>query len=73
MSSRERKALVLYREFLRRAPEEPGVEEVEEKVRQLEEQKKQALLERELQQAEVWFEKQDYWRSKLPLSARSSG
>jgi tetratricopeptide (TPR) repeat protein len=65
MSPRERKALVLYSTFLRQAPEDPRAGEVKEKVRRLEEQKEQALLEKELKQAEAWFHKKDYWRANF--------
>jgi tetratricopeptide (TPR) repeat protein len=60
-SPRERKALVLYREFLRRAPEDPRAPEVEQKMQDLDARRKSALLEAELAQAETAFKKQDYW------------
>lgn len=58
---RERKALLLYREFLRHAPEDPRAATVQEKVQDLESRRKQALLQAELDRAEAAFEKSDYW------------
>ncbi|MBI3301917.1 MAG: hypothetical protein HYZ72_07555 [Deltaproteobacteria bacterium] len=58
---RERKALVLYREFLRRAPEDPRAPEVEKKVQELEARRRSAMLEAELARAEAAFKQQDYW------------
>ncbi len=58
---RERKALVLYREFLRRAPEDPHAPGVQEKVQELETRRRNALLAAELARAEAAFKKQDYW------------
>src|SRR6058998_1927382 len=49
---RERKALVLYREFLRRAPEDPRAPQIEKKVQELEAQ---------LAHAEAALQQQDYW------------
>jgi len=60
-SPRERKALVLYREFLRRAPKDPRAPEVEKKMQDLDARRQSALLEAELAQAETAFKKQDYW------------
>ena len=40
---RERKALVLYREFLRRAPEDPRAADIAKKVEDLEARRKQAM------------------------------
>lgn len=58
---RERKALTLYREFLRRAPEDPRAEKVQQKVQDLDTRRKNALLEEEVTRAEKAFDKQDYW------------
>ena len=58
---RERKALVLYREFLRRAPEDPRAADVAKKVADLEARRKQAMLEAELTRAETAFKAKDYW------------
>ncbi|TMA60902.1 MAG: hypothetical protein E6J80_01435 [Deltaproteobacteria bacterium] len=60
-SPRERKALVLYREFLRRAPEDPRALQVEKKVQELEVRRKSAMLEAELAHAEAASQQQDYW------------
>jgi tetratricopeptide (TPR) repeat protein len=60
-SPRERKALVLYREFLNQVPEDPRALEVEKKAQALETRRKNAMLEAELAQAETAFKKQDYW------------
>ena len=60
-SPRERKALVLYREFLRRAPEDPRALQVEKKVQELEVRRKSAMLEAELAHAEAALQQQDYW------------
>jgi tetratricopeptide (TPR) repeat protein len=60
-SPRERKALVLYREFLRRAPEDPRAPKIEQKVQDLDARRKSALLEEELTRAAAAFKKQDYW------------
>lgn len=64
-SPRERKALVLYREFLRRAPEDPRAPEIAKKVEELDERRKSALLEAELARAEAALKKQDYWRANF--------
>lgn len=58
---RERKALVLYREFLRRNPEDARASEIQQKVQDLEKRRKNALLEAELTQAEAALKKKDYW------------
>ena len=58
---RERKALVFYREFLHRFPEDPRANEVAQKARDLEARRKQAMLNVELSRAEAAFKKQDYW------------
>ena len=58
---RERKALVLYREFVRQAPEDPRTAEVQKKVQELEARRKSALLEAELSRAQGAFKKEDYW------------
>jgi len=58
---RERKALVLYREFLRRAPEDPHAADISKKVDDLEVRRKQAMLEAELTRAEAAFNAKDYW------------
>jgi tetratricopeptide (TPR) repeat protein len=60
-SPRERKALVLYREFLRRVPEDPRAPEVEKKAEELDARRKSALVEAEIAQAEAALKKQDYW------------
>lgn len=62
---RERKALVLYREFLRRAPKDPRAEEVAEQVEDLETRRKTAMLETELSRAEAAFKKKDYWSANF--------
>ena len=64
-SPRERKALVLYREFLRRAPEDPRAPEVEKKVEELDARRKSAMLEAEIAHAEAAFKKQDYWTANF--------
>lgn len=58
---RERKALVLYRAFLRRNPDDPRNPEIQEKVQDLETRRKNALLETELTHAETAFKKKDLW------------
>ena len=58
---RERKALVFYREFLRRFPEDPRTPEVTQKARDLETRRTQAMLNMELARAETAFKKHDYW------------
>jgi tetratricopeptide (TPR) repeat protein len=58
---RERKALVLYREFLRRHPEDPRTAAVQQKMQALETRRKVALIDVEIDRAEAAFEKQDYW------------
>lgn len=58
---RERKALVLYREFLRRAPEDPRTAGIATKVEDLETRRKTAMLEAELSRAEAAFKEKDYW------------
>lgn len=58
---RERKALVFYREFLRRFPDDERATEVAQKARDLEARRKQAMLNAELGRAEAAFKKQDYW------------
>lgn len=58
---RERKALVLYREFLRRAPEDPRAADIATKVEDLETRRKTAMLEAELSRAEAAFKEKDYW------------
>lgn len=58
---RERKALVLYREFLRRAPEDPRAPEVQQKLQDLETRRRDAMLEAELARAAAAFTKRDYW------------
>jgi pentatricopeptide repeat protein len=58
---RERKALVFYREFLRRFPEDPRAAEVSQKARDLETRRKQAMLNMELGRAEAAFKNHDYW------------
>lgn len=58
---RERKALVLYREFIHQAPEDPRVPEVQQKAQDLESRRKRALLEAELARAQAAFKKEDYW------------
>jgi tetratricopeptide (TPR) repeat protein len=58
---RERKALVLYREFLRRAPEDPRAADIAAKMEELETRRKTALLEAELSRAEAAFQDKDYW------------
>lgn len=58
---RERKALVLYHEFLRLAPEDPRAAEAQQKVQTLETRRKNAELEAELSRAETAFTKEDYW------------
>lgn len=58
---RERKALVLYREFIRQRPEDPRAPAVQEKVQDLENRRKSALLDAELARAQAAFKKKDYW------------
>jgi hypothetical protein len=58
---RERKALVLYREFLRRAPEDPRAAEVQQKLQDLETRRRDAIVEAEVTRAESEFDKRDYW------------
>lgn len=58
---RERKALVLYREFLLRNPDDPRISEIQQKVQDLETRRKNALLEAELAQAEAALKKKDFW------------
>ena len=58
---RERKALVFYREFLRRFPDDPRVSEISQKAREIEIRRKQAMHSAELARAESAFQQQDYW------------
>jgi|GEM_PF-5821108 len=58
---RERKALVFYREFLRRFPDDARAAEITQKARDLETRRKQAMLDAELARAEAAFKKRDYW------------
>lgn len=58
---RERKALVFYREFLRRFPEDARATEIAQKARDLEARRQQAMLNAELVRAEAAFKKRDYW------------
>ncbi len=58
---RERKALVFYREFLRRFPDDPRVAEITQKTRDLDTRRKQAMLAAELSRAERALQKKDYW------------
>jgi tetratricopeptide (TPR) repeat protein len=60
-SPRERKALVLYREFLRRAPTDPRAPEVQQKVAALEARRNRAMLEAELARADAALQQGDYW------------
>jgi tetratricopeptide (TPR) repeat protein len=64
-SPRERKALVLYQEFLRRAPQDPRATAVREKADKLEVRRNNALVQDELAQAKAAFEEQDYWRANF--------
>ncbi len=64
-SPRERKALVLYQQFLRRAPDDPRVAEVREKVQALETRRQEALLDEELDKAKAAFEQHDYWAANF--------
>ena len=58
---RERKALVFYREFLHRFPNDPRAAEITQKVRELDQRRTQAMLTAELNRAEKAFQEQDYW------------
>lgn len=58
---RERKALVLYREFLRRFPEDPRAPEIAKKAQALDERRRNAMLEEELLRAETAVKQKDYW------------
>ncbi len=60
-SPRERKALVLYQQFLRRAPHDPRAAEVQKKIDALETRRQKALLDEELDKAAAAFEQGDYW------------
>lgn len=60
-SPRERKALVLYQQFLRRAPHDPHAAEVQKKINALETRRQKALLDEELDKATAAFEQGDYW------------
>ncbi len=62
---RERKALVLYQEFLRRAPQDQRAAQVREKAQALEVRRTNALLKDELAQAKAAFAQQDYWRANF--------
>ena len=62
---RERKALVLYQEFLRRVPHDQHAAEVREKAAEIEARRTKALLKDELAQAEAAFEEQDYWTANF--------
>lgn len=64
-SARERKALALYRLFLERAPDDPRVPEVEEKIGRLDGKRKRALVEAELERAERAFAEEDYWTANF--------
>jgi len=61
LGPRERKALVLYREFARQAPEDPRVPQVQQQIQDLENRRKSVLLEAELSRAQAAFKKEDYW------------
>lgn len=58
---RERKALILYREFLRRAPEDPRAAAVQKKVEEIDSRRKNAMLQAELASAEIAVQQRDYW------------
>lgn len=60
-SPRERKALVLYQQFLRRAPDDPRAAEVQKKIEALETRRQKVLLDEELDKATAAFEQRDYW------------
>lgn len=64
-SPRERKALVLYKEFLYRAPKHERATQVRETVDALEARRKQALLQAELERAKAAFAKRDYWSANF--------
>ena len=64
-SPRERKALVLYKEFLYRAPEHERATQVTETVESLEVRRKQASLQAELERAKAAFVKHDYWSANF--------
>lgn len=60
-SPRERRALVLYKEFLRRAPADPRAPEVRQMVAALEARRTRAMLEAELARADMALQQRDYW------------
>jgi len=58
---RERKALVFYREFLRRFPDDSRVPGITQKTRDLDTRRTQAMLTAELNRAEKALQEHDYW------------
>lgn len=58
---RERKALVFYREFLHRFPDDPRSPAITQKARDLDIRRKQAMLTAELGRADLALQKNDYW------------
>ena len=64
-SPRERKALALYRRFIEQAPDDPRVPEVQKKMESLEEKRKAALVQTELDRAEQASAEEDYWKANF--------
>lgn len=64
MSVEERKALVLYQQFLARYPEDPEAERVKQDVNRLMAKKREALLEKQLERGETALEAGDLWMAE---------
>ena len=64
MSAEERKALVLYEQFLARHPEDPEVERVEKDVARLRAKRRKALLAQQIAQGEQALETGNFWTAE---------
>ncbi|MFQ5657980.1 MAG: tol-pal system YbgF family protein [Candidatus Methylomirabilales bacterium] len=69
MSVQERKALVLYQEFLRRYPEDPEAERVEEDVTRLQAKRQEALMVRQVERGEEALEAGNLWTAERHFEA----
>ncbi|MFQ5532555.1 MAG: hypothetical protein ACE5EP_01755 [Candidatus Methylomirabilales bacterium] len=69
MSLEERKALVLYQQFLSRYPEDPEAERVEEDVTRLLAERREALLVRQIERGEEALEAGDLWTAERHFEA----
>lgn len=61
MSAEERKALVLYQQFVARRPGDPEAERVEKDVARLQAKKREALLAQQIERGEKALEAGDFW------------